>query len=476
MRMRIWNTLLPVSCLLAVQLCVEAQSSPSGNHPKPNVLLIIGDDLRDLSALPGPNTNRVIMPNLERLAAKSMRFERAYCQYPVCNPSRTSFLTGLRPDTTGVLDNSQFFRRTSISNAVTLPQLFRQNGYQTVSLGKVFHNVKPDTIDWRSWDDCKILTDASFATDKIGNTGPSYNPTGGAFEWCYWRKANGNDDNQMDGKITLDATNRLSQQQNKPFFMAVGLNKPHDPYIAPAKYFELFPTNGIKVHVDPANKSNDVSLAIPPGPLKTAFAAFKEQERREFLQAYYACAAFEDAQIGRLLDALDRNGWWDNTIVIFMSDHGYHLGERDWWNKVTIFELCSRVPLYVYAPALASGGQRCMRLIELIDVYPTLADLAGLPLPSDLPGKSFRPLLSNPQLSWKPAAYTQVLHGSKTGYSVRTEQWRYTRWSTGEAELYDHAKDDGEWYNLVSNPSYSNVVNQLSSLLPPSTGLPVSGE
>lgn len=467
MSIRVQTTLLAVGGLLVLQLSAVSELKPAGSSSKPNVLLIIGDDLRDLSALPGPNANRVIMPNLERLAAKSMRFDRAYCQYPVCNPSRTSFLTGLRPGTTGVLDNSLVFRNTSVSNTVTLPQLFRQNGYQTVSLGKVFHNVKPATIDWLSWDVCKILTDVSYATDAIGNTGPTCNPTGGEFEWCYWRRANGNDDNQMDGKITLDATNRLSQKQSKPFFMAVGLNKPHDPYIAPAKYFEQFPSNQINVHVDPANKSKDASLAIPPGPLKGAFAAFTEGERREFLQAYYACAAFEDAQIGRLLDALDRNGWWENTIVIFISDHGYHLGERDWWNKVTIFELCSRVPLYVCAPGMPNGGRHCARLIELIDIYPTLADLAGLPLPSTLPGTSFRPLLANPQLPWKRAAYTQVQHGKQTGCSVRTEQWRYTKWSTGEAELYDHETDPGEWYNLASNPAYSNVVDQLDALLPP---------
>jgi uncharacterized sulfatase len=271
----------------------------------------------------------------------------------------------------------------------------------------------------------------------------------------------------MDGKITLDATNRLSQAQTKPFFMAVGLNKPHDPYIAPTKYFDLYPTNQLKVHVDPANKSNDVSLAIPPGTLKAAFAAFTDKERLEFRRAYYACAAFEDAQIGRLLDALDQNGWWQNTIVVFISDHGYHLGERDWWNKVTIFELCSRVPMYVYAPGVTNGGQHCARLVELIDIYPTLADLAGLALPSALPGTSFRPLLARPQLPWKSAAYTQVLRGSNTGYSVRTEQWRYTKWSTGETELYAHDADPGEWYNLAPNPAYSNVVSQLSALLPP---------
>ena len=432
---------------------------------RPNVLFITADDLRPDLGCYGHKVVR--SPSIDRLAARGTRFDRAYCQYPVCNPSRTSFLTGLRPDSTRVLDNSTHFRKT-IPDVVTLPQLFRQNGYATASLGKIFHRgltmeeLRPEMDDAKSWDSARY-----FQATPIGLTGEGRNLTGGRVPWCRWLAAEGGDEDQPDGQVAQAAVQFLETNRNRPFFLAIGFHKPHDPFNAPKKYFDLYPLDRLEPASDPARRGADLPSAIGGGAWAREFERFNDRDRREFIRAYYAGVSFTDAQVGKVLDALDRLGLAENTVVVFLGDHGFHLGERGWWNKNTLFELSARVPLIVSDPRAKQRGSATKRLVELLDLYPTLADLCGVTPPGGLEGRSFRPMLDDPQQPGKQAAYTQVKRGRIEGRSVRTERWRYTEWDGGGqgAELYDQDADPGEYHNLAGDPAQARTVTELKSLL-----------
>ena len=435
---------------------------------RPNVLFIAVDDLRnDLGCYGHP---QVKTPNIDRLAARGVRFDWAYCQYPVCNPSRTSLLTGLRPDATGVLDNNTNFR-TKLPDIVTLPQLFRQQGYYTASLGKIFHrgltmeDLRAEMDDQPSWDVARY-----FQATTRGNQGEGRNMTGGRLEWCRWLAAEGEDEDQPDGQIAREAIKLIEERRDKPFFLALGFHKPHDPFNAPKKYFDLYPLEQLKLTLDAANRSPELPQALPGGAFREAFARFTDQERREFMRAYYAGISFTDAQVGKVLDALDRLRLADNTIIVFFGDHGYHLGERGWWNKNTLFELSARAPLIVAAPRINARGQSSARLVELLDIYPTLVELSKLPAPAHLQGRSFVPLLDAPRRAWKQEAYTQVQRGTTAGRSIRTERWRYTEWRNESgmvigAELYDHQTDQTEWKNLANDAQFAPVRKELAARL-----------
>ena len=462
-----------VLCLFAVVLfarpfCAGAQDA-TPNHRRLNVLLMASDDLRpDL----GCYGHRLVKsPNIDRLAARGVRFDRAYCQYPVCNPSRVSLLTGLRPDTTGVLGNNVHFRKT-IPDAVTLPQLFRRNGYFAASLGKIFHrgltmeDVRPEMDDPESWDVARY-----FQATPLGLKGEGRNLTGGRLAWCRWLAAEGTDEDQPDGQMAREAVRLLEghKARGKPFFLAVGFHKPHDPFIAPKKYFDLYPLESLTPPAEPEPETDDPPQAIPRG-WKEEFAKFTDREKREYMRAYYAGVSFTDAQVGKLLDALERLGLAEDTVVVFFGDHGFHLGERGWWNKNTLFELSARAPLIVAMPGAKGGGKASPRLVEFVDIYPTLVELCRLEgAPAGLEGKSFVPLLHDPQRPWKPAAFTQVQRGKIAGRSVRTERWRYTEWDAGAAgaELYDHDKDPDERHNLAADPAQARTVEELKALLRP---------
>ncbi len=436
---------------------------------RPNALFIAVDDLRpDLGCYGHP---QALTPNIDRLAARGVRFDRAYCQYPVCNPSRTSLLTGLRPDHTGALDNHTNFR-AKLPDVVTLPQLFRQRGYFAASLGKIFHrgltmeDQRVEMDDRLSWDEARY-----FKATALGNQGEGRNLTGGRLEWCRWLAAEGDDEDQPDGQIAQAAIKLLEQRGNQPFFLALGFHKPHDPFNAPKKYFDLYPLDKLKLPPDTTDRSLEPPAALPGGAFREAFARFTDQERREFMRAYYAGVSFTDAQVGKVLDALDRLKLADSTIIVFFGDHGYHLGERGWWNKNTLFELSARVPLIVAAPGMKARGKSSARLVELVDIYPTLAELAGLPAPARLDGRSFVPLLNAPHSAWKRAVFTQVQRGKTAGRSVRTERWRYTEWRDERgavvgAELYDHRADASEWKNLANDARHATVRRKLAALLP----------
>lgn len=433
-----------------------------GTEPAPrwNVLFIVADDLNnDLGCYGNPV---VKSPNIDRLAASGVRFDRAWCQYPVCNASRTSFLSGRRPDTTGVIDNSTP-PRTHLKDAVMLPEHFRRNGYTTIKVGKIFHTGDAFE-DPRSWD-----------TD-IRETKEAKNPPESQIiEKGEGVVLNAKDEDTWDGFVARKAAALMEQaaRDGKPFFVAAGFRRPHTPYIAPKKYFDLYPPEKLTPRPEPPEHVKN----IPPIALTYNLGSERlpEPRRRPVMSAYYASVSFMDAQVGVLLDTLDRLKLRDRTVVVFLGDHGYHLGEHGGlWHKMTVFEEAARVPLIVAAPGKKPGVSP--RLVELVDLFPTLAELCGLPKPDGLEGLSFVPLLGWPGQPWKKAAFTVVSHAGKVkggaeldptklGRTVRTERWRYTEWFDGSVELYDHDTDPHEFANLAHAPNNAATIAELKRMV-----------
>lgn len=452
--------------VLTVAISTLASPATAQQHiptTRPNVLFIVADDLR--TSLGAYGDAAVRSPNFDRLARRGVLFERAYVQYPVCNPSRASILTGLLPESTRVLGNEVFFR-TTLPNIVTLPQLLKEHGYFTASLGKVFHRGGTMEDPRDSWADSVSWSHIRFyrSTPK-GLQGEGRNLTGGALPWARWLAADGTDEDQPDGQIAAEAVRLIEEKRNAPFFIGIGFHKPHDPFIAPKKYFDMYPLDRIELFRDPPNRSPEEPRAIPNA--FHEFESFTDQERREFKRAYLAGVSFMDAQLGKVLDALDRTGGWDNTVIIFVGDHGYHLGERGWWNKSTLFELSARAPLVVYAPRAKGNGRTARGIVEFVDLYPTLIEMTGLTAPHKLAGTTLTPLLDNPAHAGKQFAYTVVTRGNILGRTIRTDQWRYTEWDGGKAgvELYDHRTDAGEYHNLARDVRHRATVVTLKALL-----------
>lgn len=436
-------------------------------HPQPerqrqNVLFICVDDLNnDLSIYGHP---LVKSPNFERLASRSVQFDRAYCQYPLCNPSRASVMTGLRPDQTRIYDLETHFRE-HLPQVVTLPQLFKDHGYYTGRVGKVYHmgyavskwgtNWLDDSLSWREVVNPtgRDVTDHKKIRNLLDNRSFGY------------LAAEGTDEEQTDGKVATEAIRMLEENKDQPFFLAVGFFRPHTPFVAPQKYFDLYSLESIRLPTEPADDMDD----IPQAALSTVPVnwGLSEADRKEAIRGYYATVTFMDAQVGRLLDALDRLKLQDNTIIVLWSDHGYNLGQHGQWMKMSLFENSARAPFLIAAPGLQKG-KTSGRTVELLDIYPTLAELCGLPAPPKLAGKSLLPLLQKPNAPWDRPAYTQVARGAgKMGRSVRTERWRYTQWDGGAAgtELYDHQRDGREITNLAGKKQYAAVERQMARLL-----------
>lgn len=440
---------------------------------KPNVLLIVADDLNTSLACYG--RERMQTPHLDRLAGRGMKFERAYCQFPLCNPSRASFLTGLRPDQTGVLENQTQFRK-HVPDCVTLPQRFQQAGYYVARVGKLYHYGVPGQIGTDGLDDPpswqhKVNPRGRDKTDEADVFTLVKGQYGGTLSWL---AAEGTDDEQTDGLSAAETIKLLEANKDRPFFLACGFYRPHTPYVSPKKYFELYPRAEMPLAKNPPGDLDD----IPPPALTTkkVEADMTDDLRREALQAYFAAISFMDTQVGKLLDAVERLGLAENTIIVFCSDHGYHLGEHGMWQKQSLFEPSARVPLIIAAPGAKAKGRATTQLAELIDLYPTLTDLCGLDPPANLPGVSLRKQLDEPAAFSKAGALTQVQRGGGNGknaappfkgYSVRTERFRYTEWDDGKrgVELYDEVNDPGEFTNLAQDPSREAIVAEHAKLL-----------
>jgi iduronate 2-sulfatase len=465
--------------------CLLLTGSVASAAEKMNVLLIISDDLTNntLGCYGSPMSKS---PNIDKLAAKGVKFDHAYCQFPLCNPSRASFLTGLRPDTTQVLENNTQFRK-NVPDAQSLGQTFQKGGYFVGRVGKLYHYGVPGQIgtdgldDKPSWQlvvNPKGRDKDDEDEDLIFTLTPELkgsNRFGGSLSW---HASEGTDSEQTDGKIAAAVVKMLEANKDKPFFIGCGFFRPHTPYVSPKKYFALYPPDNLKLPEVPEGHRK-----AGPAP---AFASSKPEQdkmsdalRQQALQAYYASTTFMDAQVGLVLEALEKLKLADKTIVVFISDHGYHLGEHGLWQKMSLFENSCRVPLVIYDPRSKGNGKTSTRTVELVDLHVTLAELCGLPVPTGsdpkvpkTEGVSLKPLLDDPSAKWDLPALTQVTRGGEKnpflGYSVRTEHYRYTEWDGGAkgVQLYDYEKDPGELKNLAADPAYADVVKQMKALLP----------
>lgn len=460
-------SLLSLLGVLSVNLGLLFSGDQAAAAPQLNVLFIVVDDLRPEVNCYGKES--MVTPHMDRLASKGVKFNRAYCQYPVCNPSRSSFLTGKRPEELGILSNNVSLRK-KWPELVTLPQLFRQNGYYTAGLGKLFHVGLDDNGEqtlFRDKESFDHFYKALGNSPAIGKKGEGRRVGGEKIPWCSWLAAEGGDDAQPDGMLAAEAVRILESNPAKPFFMSVGFHKPHDPFHAPKEYFDRYPLDQVLLAKDPEDRTPLLRHALPIRSYD--FSKFTDQDCREIKRAYHACTSFTDAQIGKLFAAMDRLQLWDHTIVVLLGDHGYHLGEHGWWNKVTVFELGARTPLIMWVPGVEGMGSETDSAVELLDLYPTLIEYCGLDAPHELSGKSLRPVLEEPAQTWKKPAYTQVTRAEVgMGYSVSQGEYRFTQWGKkgeGGYELYNPIQDPEGYYNLAENPEHAEQREHLSRLL-----------
>lgn len=444
-------------CTIAWQAQAQAE--------QPNVLFLICDDLNcDLGAYGHP---LVQSPNIDRLARRGVLFERAYCQYPLCGPSRASFLTGLYPDQTLVRRNAIYIRE-HVPNVETLPQAFRASGYFATRIGKLFHYNVPKHIGTSGHDDPYSwnYTINPRGRDKEDES-QIFSLVPGSFGGTLsWLAADGTDEEQTDGIAATEAAEQLQRfaASKRPFFLAVGLFRPHTPYVAPKKYFDMYPRENIHVPSVP----DDYLETLPADAVKSITRKVQHQltddMARQAMQAYYASITFADAQVGRILDALEANGLSENTVVLFTSDHGYHMGEHGHWQKTTLFENAARVPLILAGPGITAQGQKASSPVEMVDFYPTLTELCGVASPKYISGKSLVPTLVDSKHQVRESALTQYANG----YSVVTNRFRYTAWGedgAAGAELYDHHTDPDELVNLLANGEQHPQAAELAKLL-----------
>lgn len=470
---------LPATTLAPAPLPTPSRAKPLRTEG-PNVLFIIADDLNDWIGWMGGHP-QARTPNMDRLARMGMSFTNAHCAYALCNPSRASLLTGMWPWKSGVSGNEQDWRRSiQVQGKPTLPEYFRQAGFQTAAGGKIFHanhgGPEGKLEGWHggrrgfeqdaAWD-VRFPQTGVQIPDLPVHIGKNFN---GLDIWHWdWGPIDVKDDDTDDGKVTRWATEFLQRQsKNSPFFLAVGLYRPHSPWYVPRPYFDERPLKDVKL---PEVKADD--LTDVPTVAKEYLRGESFHEKivakklwPEAVRAYLASITFCDAMVGRVLDALERSPHKDNTIIVFTSDHGWYLGEKQRWHKGGLWEEATRVPLVVVAPRVTQAGAQTNQPVSLVDLYPTLCDLAALPKPAHLDGESFLPLLKNPALKRERPALTASGEGDEASVAVRTDRWRYIVHFDGSEELYDHSTDPNEWTNLARRPEQEATVSQLFTHVP----------
>ena len=422
-----------------------------------NVLFISFDDLNHYVGFLDRAPN-AITPHFNRLAERCTVFERAYCQAPICNPSRASLMSGLRPSTTGVYNNRQPLRFSETGkNCVTLPQYFRQNGYLTTGSGKVYHGKFPDPMSWDSY--VPSLFNQSHSGAK-----PDHHPVNGMVGMgnLDWGPMDVADEDMQDYKAVSYCVEQLGTRHDKPFFLTCGFKLPHLMWHAPRKYIEAYELNDLHLPDTLANDLDDVPEIAQRWANQKPHARIVEAGQwKEAIRCYLACISFVDTQIGRLIDALDASAYAEDTAIVLWADHGWHLGEKSHWKKSTLWEEATRVPLLISAPGYSPGT--CSKPVGLIDIYPTLIALCGLPAREEMEGRSLVPLMENPDRNWPFPAITT--HG-RGNHAIRSDRWRYIRYADGSEELYDHRHDEMEWENLAHSPILREVKELLSQWLP----------
>jgi arylsulfatase A-like enzyme len=454
----------------------------AGDRPM-NVLFIAVDDLR-------PQLNcyghaQMVSPNIDRLAADGVLFEYAYCQQAVCAPSRASLLTGMRPDSTTIYDLHTPVSR-HLPDVLTLPQHFRANGYTSISLGKIYHHWNDDLPGWdeQPWHapGPSYQIPENQALDRYAaemSKGKTFRDRGPATE-----RADVEYNAYPDGKTADKAVEMLNALKDGPFFLAVGFLKPHLPFIAPKDYWDLYDPDDIDLADNPFKPKDCPNIAMHNwGELRGYYGIpdngpLRDEHARHMIHGYYACTSYTDAMIGRVVGELDRLGLRDNTAIVLWGDHGWNLGEHGLWCKHCNFETSVHSPMIFSVPGMAGNGRPSQALTEFVDIYPTLSDVCGLPLPGHVEGKSLRPLLEDPDAQWDDAAYSQYPRGRRMGYSMRTRRHRYTEWVEGDTkevfarELYDHDEDPGENVSLALRPEYAGLIAGLSGQMRRELGLP----
>ncbi len=452
---------------IALMLAVIAMPSDllanKFSEQKPNVLFIAIDDLNDwVGCLAGHP--QVKTPHIDRLAKRGVLFSNAHCQAPICQPSRTSLLTGTYPHRNGVYTVEQHWRKAPlIKDAVTLPQYFREQGYYTMGTGKIFH--RKDQLE-PAWDEWGVRRGWGWMGKRAGPNGISGLPTPSIFDFG---PLPARPEEMNDMRVADWAVDQINKNYEEPFFLAVGLITPHLPLFTPTEFYEQYP---LETTLLPATLPGDLDDIPAMGRKFTRYFDTTPMSHHNITRhglwhkavaSYLACATFTDHCVGRLLNALDNSPNANNTIIVLWSDHGFHIGEKMHWEKRSLWEESTRVPLIFSIPGEQNQNKQCSRPVGLIDIYPTLIELCHLQEKKDLQGRSLLPLLKDPNRKWDHPVLTTHHPGN---HAVRSEHWRYIRYANGDEELYDHRTDQHEFTNLARNPKYANIIQKLTKSIP----------
>lgn len=442
-----WVLIVALSYLIGIAGPVSALAAP------PNVLFIAVDDLNHWVGHLGRNP-QTKTPHLDRLAARGVSFTRAYCAAPACNPSRAALMSGLRPHTTGIYHNHQDWRPV-IPPEKTLNETFRRAGYYVCGAGKIYHGGYDRNADWDDY-----YRTPGGEPQRLASTAQD-----GGVGGIRFAPLDARDEDMPDYKIVDYGIAQLRKTHQRPFFLAIGLHKPHMPWNVPQKYYDLHPLDQIALPPYREDDLNDIPLAgrrmaKPDGDHAEIVASGRWKEA---IQGYLAAISFADAQIGRLLEALDQSPYRDKTLIVLWGDHGWHLGEKDHWRKFALWEEATRAPLLWVVPGVTRNNALCHRTVDFMSIFPTLCELCGIATPAHVQAPSLRPLLIDPQAPWPHPALTT--HG-RENHALRTETYRYIRYADGSEELYDEAHDPYEWTNLASDSPYASVKQQLQQFLP----------
>jgi choline-sulfatase len=452
---------LRVSTIGAAALSIPRSAySADSVRNKPNVLFMAIDDLNDWVGCLGGHPD-VKTPNLDRLAGRGVLFTNGHCSAPACNPSRASLMTGILPSTSGVYHNSNPWRQSpALKNAVTIPQHFMAHGYSAVGGGKIFHGAFPDPPSWQDYF-------PSQKKNKPDDPMPPNRPINGIPNTAHfdWGPVDVPDEEMGDRKVAAWVIKQFQKKHDKPFFLACGFFRPHLPWYVPRKYFDMYPLDKVTLPNVNENDLDDVppigrKMAKPEGDHKKVI---EHHQWRKAVQGYLASTSFVDTCVGMVINALDKSDYADNTIIILWSDHGWHLGEKLHWRKFSLWEEATHNVLVAVVPGVTRPGGRCPRPVSMLDIYPTLIELCGLAPKVELQSRSLVPLLKNPQGEWERPALTTY---GRNNHSLRSEHYRYIRYSDGTEELYDHDKDELEWNNLTGDPKYTELKKQLAEWLP----------
>ncbi len=445
---------LPAALLLCLSLGrgVAIAADDGSSHARPNVLFIAVDDLNDWIGCLGGHP-QAKTPNIDALAARGVNFTRAYCASPVCNPSRTALMTGLRSSSSGVYNNEIRRVNTVCKDVVPLNTHFQTNGYRVLGAGKIYHG---DGDRWGEWD--------HYANVHGGDQPPGQGEDGGV-GGIRFAPTDGRDEDMHDFHTVDYCLEQLAKAHDKPFFLACGLHKPHMAWNVPRKYYDLFPLESIEL---PQVLDSDLDDIPPAGvamarPQHDHKLMLESGRWKEAVRGYLAAGAYCDAMIGRLMAGFDRSPHRNDTIIVFWGDHGWHLGEKQHWRKFALWEEATRAPLFFVAPGVTKPQSTCGRTVDFMSIYPTLCELCGLETPRHVQGTSIVTLLRDPKAAWDRPALTT--HGERN-HAVRSERWRYIRYADGGEELYDEINDPLEWKNLASEPKWADVKSDLARWLP----------